>query len=37
MIVNSILSNALMDCGVAQIHTNDAAQGPDPKPARKHA
>ena len=37
MIDHSILPKLLKDWGVAQIHTNNAAQRPEPKPAKRHA
>jgi hypothetical protein len=36
-ILHIVFSKTLKDWGVAQIHTNDASQGPDPKPAKRHA
>ncbi len=36
-ILHIVFSKSLKDWGVAQIHTNDASQGPDPKPAKRHA
>ena len=32
-----VFSKTLKDWGVPQIHTNDAAQGPDPRPTKRHA